>query len=702
MSSTSLSSTGNTIIGLFLGALASVVYLLTLEPVVSFWDCGEFIATSYGLQIGHPPGAPFYTLLAHLFMVIGQSINGLFHLSLSLAWWSNALSAVSAGITVTMLYWSIIRLQNLNQSNHTTWLASIFAAGGACCYLFCDTAWFSAVESEVYSLSMAFSSTILWLALKWHTSPHPRYMLLVMLLLGLGLCVHLLSLLVMPAVLLIYLNKQHLLHIRLFPSPRLLAFMAIFFCIGLSPYLIIPIRAQANPPINEGNPSNMERFQKYLAREQYEKAPIWPRRWRHHEHDDLHNRHWSSRFGELEFLTTYQIGYMYGRYLLWNFSGRYNDRQGFGTLQNGQFLTGFPILDRQLVGTSSSIPKSLPHAANNIYFLLPLLLGLWGAIYQYQRNRFAFWTTLTLFLTSGLLLALYLNTPAYEPRERDYAYILSFYAFAIWIGSATPSNPRWGRFTTILPLTAVFLMGFQNWDDHDRHNRYLAHDAAHNILNTCDQDAILFTLGDNDTFPLWELQQVEHQRNDIRIENINLMGTKAFIRLLETNQFQRPVYFTHYAIRRVGELFEGQLRLEGFAYRLMPEPCDSIATDIAYSKFTSRLSWHPTQNVVIDEVSQRFIEEYWHNVVRVADALASEGDTTKATHLVTHTLGQLPIQSLQDPWLIYSILSYQPQLTPLYKQRLQQEVDYYHTLSPQMQRYIPYQLSPREQVLDLL
>ena len=245
------------VVGWLLAAIATLVYLLTLEPSVSFWDSGEFIAVSYLLQVGHPPGAPFYQLLAHAFSWFAPS-------PMQVALCCNALSAVSGGLTVMFLFWTILLLSPADKPKPL-----VAAAVGALCYLFCDTAWFSAVESEVYSLAMLIASVILWAMLRWYrcTDPRqaPRWLCLIALLLGLGVCTHLLTLLTTPVLLLLFIfkvakerkehpDKKH--GKPRFKSQNLQSLFRIspclilFFLIGLTPYLIIPIRAAAGPPLN--------------------------------------------------------------------------------------------------------------------------------------------------------------------------------------------------------------------------------------------------------------------------------------------------------------------------------------------------------------------------------------------------------------------------------------------------------------------
>lgn len=696
------------ILGWMIGIVATVLYLFTMESDVSFWDCGEFIATSYSLGIGHPPGAPFYQLLAHAFtwMAMGNVAR--------IAWWSNALSAVSGGVTAMMLFWTIAML--LDGRRFAIWGALI----GALCYTFCDTAWFSTVESEVYSLAMAISSIVVWAMLRWarddDRSRAGRWLLLIAFLLGLGICVHQLTLLTTPALLLIYVLSKRSEWRQLL---KILPLAVLLFIVGLSPYLIIPIRANANPPINSGHPNTVERFQRYISRDQYEKAPVWPRMWRHHRNEDEYAASWAGRGGNLQYYGSYQLWYMYGRYLLWNFSGRYDDRQGMGAMQKGQFITGVPFIDRALVGTSAKMPQTLPHAGHNVYFMLPLLLGLFGACFHRGHSKQGFWTILTLFLMGGVVLNIYLNHPCYEPRERDYAYILSFYAFAIWIGVGAAllsdellgkKGQCWRGYLPYLLITIPALMAFQNWDDHNRSNRHFAADTAHNILDTCDKNAILFTAGDNDTFPLWFAQHVEGYRPDVRVENISLMGGQtAMLRLISENAFDRPVYFSHYAYNDAKNYFSGYLGLVGFGYRLMPEPCDSVLVDEAFRHVSENLKWRQMSGVYVDEISSRFIDQYNKDLMLIARNLLDRGDLSKA-EIVLGNSGVRP-DVVQDPHVNYQYFKLfsdlksdveSEQLRGRLVERYSAELGYYQTVAPRRQRYIYYHIQPRTEVLDSL
>ena len=746
----------DTAIGWLLAVVATGVYLLTLEPSTSFWDCGEFIAVSYYLQVGHAPGAPFYQLLAHLFTLLAGDNP------LAVAPLSNALSAVAGGLAVMFLYWCIRLLQDIKETvkkdkskngaapdqqsaTHKSQFIKIFAALiGSLCYLFCDTAWSSAVESEVYSLAMLIASATLWAMLRWYHCPDSeqaqRWLMLIALLLGLGTCTHLLTLLTTPALLLLFIfkTKTYKLNTQKLTASNLLVFsfyLLVFFIIGLSPYLIVPIRSVAGTPINEGNPSTVERFKNYLTREQYEKAPLYPRMWRQHENDAKYAATWSggdnSLVGNMRYYFSYQLTYMYLRYLMWNFSGRYNDRQGYGSPQNGQFITGIPPIDHMLVSTSKPLPKSLPTKGHNVYYLLPLLLGIVGFIATMKRRRTSFWTVLTLFLMGGIVLNFYLNHPCYEPRERDYAYILSFFAFCIFIAFGAEwllsgnkkfelkTKKLWSRISlygTYLILLAVpLLMACQNWDDHDRSHRFIAHDSGANILNSCDsnqQGCVLFCYGDNDTFPLWYLQTVEKERLDIRVENIGLMGAAKFAALLdESITLGRPVYFTHYAYNQYSHLFAGRLQLEGNAYRLTYAPCDSVNVEAAYRHMTSHMGWQDVEGVYIDERCCKFLEQYWQDVVLLAENLCDKDLATKADTVLNKTLSEIPLTAIQNPQLIYRIsqafnqagCSAQAEAVTNYLRHiLEEQLDYYHSMPLQRQAVMPYTILPREELAATL
>lgn len=250
----------------------------------------------------------------------------------------------------------------------------------------------------------------------------------------------------------------------------------------------------------------------------------------------------------LRFMFTYQFGYMYWRYFMWNFAGKQNDTQGTGGAVNGNWISGLKFLDTPRVGTPD-IPASMQKdTSRNRYFLLPLILGLTGLFYQLNRDNRNWWIILILFLMTGIAIVFYLNQYPNQPRERDYAYVGSFYFFAVWIGLGVlaffEAFAKIAGEKVAAPLSGMLcvlavpvMMGAQNWDDHDRSGRYLARDVAFNYLNSCAPGAILFTNGDNDTFPLWYAQEVEGKRTDVRVCNLMLLNTDWYI-----NQMKHKVY----------------------------------------------------------------------------------------------------------------------------------------------------------------
>ena len=397
-----------------------------------------------------------------------------------------------------------------------------------------------------------------------------------------------------------------------------------FLMIGYSSFLVLVIRSNAEPPINENSPKDAISLLSYLNREQYGTWPIFygqyycapldarepftdgnpiygrdeasgtyvvtdARKKTVENYDDrfctLFPRMWSDQqeyhisgyqswaniqgtpvnvqgrngtsqtivkptfFENLTFFFRYQLGHMYFRYFMWNFAGRQNDIQGYGGLQNGNWISGIRWLDEMRLGPQANMPDFMKaNKGRNCFFLLPLLLGLAGFFFQLSKDLRGWIVVFLLFLFTGFAINIYLNPVPYQPRERDYAYAASFYAFAIWIGLGVMwlinVLQKWlkGKAPVILAFSLSFvlvpaLMAREGWDDHDRSDRYTGVDIASNYLNSCAPNAILFTVGDNDTFPLWYAQEVEGIRTDVRVVNLNLLGTDWYIR-----QMKRRVY----------------------------------------------------------------------------------------------------------------------------------------------------------------
>ena len=327
------------------------------------------------------------------------------------------------------------------------------------------------------------------------------------------------------------------------------------------------------------------------------------------------------------------------------------------------------------------------------------------------------WTMLTLFLMGGIVLSIYLNHPAYEPRERDYAYILSFFAFAIFIAHGAMKVKRLSFLLLIVPL----LMAVQNWDDHDRSHRFIARDAAANILNSCSRDSqgtVLFTYGDNDTFPLWYIQTVEKERQDVRVENIGLMGWENFRALFaESLANGRPVYLTHYAYNRFRQYMPGPLLLEGNAYRVVPSDTlgcgekDTVDCDAFFLHLVDGMGWSSLDGVYIDETCCKFLEQYWHDVVLLADNLVDRGEEKKALAALDKTLSEIPLTAIQDVLLMEKIAHAYSHagddegtdyVLRHLRAVLREQLDYYHSQSPSRQQAMPITLAPREELMQRL
>jgi MFS family permease len=394
-----------------------------------------------------------------------------------------------------------------------------------------------------------------------------------------------------------------------------------FILIGYTTFLILVIRSNANTPIDENNPEDAVSLLSYLNREQYGSTPlfkgpyynappiksedgnpvyardekagkyvviddkkgtipvyhpryttIFPRMWSDQQpQHGVNYRDWGGikndpegkkipTFGQnLKYMFNYQLGYMYMRYFMWNFVGRQNDIQGYGDIFNGNWMSGIPFIDEMRLGPQDNIPSSMNSKGKNTYFFLPFILGLLGFIYHFSKDRNNAIIVALLFFMTGLAIAFYLNMAAYQPRERDYAFAASFYAFAMWIGVGAFAvfdfmrkkiEPKTAAIVATLGCTVLVpvLMANQNWDDHNRSNRYTVLAIASNYLNSCAPNAILFTNGDNDTFPLWYAQEVEGVRTDVRVCNLSLFNTDWYMDQMKRKAYDSepvPMQMTH-------------------------------------------------------------------------------------------------------------------------------------------------------------
>lgn len=733
----------NTILGWTSFFISLLVYSLTVEPTMSFWDCGEYIATAANLEVGHPPGAPLYQMMGAFFAMfaIGKE---------NIALMVNMMSVFSSAFTILFLFWSstiVIRkiiapYTDLNKNNAVAILGSAFV--GAMAFTFSDSFWFNAVEAEVYAMATFLIALLFWLGLRWEQemdSPRGnKWLLVIALVVGLSFGVHFMALLTIPSIGFLYYFKHYkqvtiknfiianivvvsiLMFIfklllpwimtffgatevfmvnslglpfnsgTIFVTVLLVAFFyfglkythekgkalyntlilcVLFILIGFSTWLMLPIRANAQTPINENKPSDAREVLAYYNREQYgeqklfygpqfsdtyagldennpysDEKPNYERDEATGKYvivnnfkngkqntDDNHKaflpRLWSSEhnvnymrftkpleftinhqafedesemqqmtqivsefkaayasgkldiedydkflrsYGQylivekpsaldnLQFMFEYQFGYMYWRYLMWNFTGRQNDKQGEYDLKDGNWISGINAIDSIRLGSQDNLPADWKNnKGRNTYFFLPFIIGLIGFCFHAKKDLKSFYVILALFLFTGLALKIYLNERPFEPRERDYALVGSFYVFAMWIGIGvyaiydfikkyiTPNIAGPVAITACL-LAAPVLMATQNWDDHDRSDKYTAVSSAKAYLDSCAPNAILFTIGDNDTFPLWYLQEIEGYRTDVRIVNTSLLMTDWYIDAMKRKAYDSdpvPISFEH-------------------------------------------------------------------------------------------------------------------------------------------------------------
>ena len=718
----------NLILGWAAFTLAFVVYAMTVEPTVSFWDTGEYILTSSKLEVGHPPGAPLFQMLGAFFSIFASEPA---QIGLVL----NMMSAAASAFTILFMFWSIVLLlkkltSSGSESNPNAQVGILGAAFvGSLAFAFTDSFWFNAVETEVYAMATLIMAVMFYLGLRWqnemHTPKGNRWLILISFVVGLSFGVHFMGLLTIPAIGLLYYFKNYktitfknfiianvavvaiLLFVFKLLAPNILRYFSaleIFFVnsvglpfnsgsiiafillvlaiylglkytkskglvkfntgllcvtfivIGFTTWLMLPIRANANVPVNENNPSSARELLAYYNLEQYPKTRLFygpqftdqyagldenqpfiddkpkyekdlkagkyvvvndyvnaiqnyngdhgsvlPRMWStehavnymrycgflefsikseykmqnefrslvdtfetslaegeidyegYHDFLRTYGRYLDiekpSLIDNIYYLFDYQIGYMYWRYFMWNFSGRQDDIQGKMDL-HGNWMTGINFIDTYLLGiTQENLPSDVSNnKARNSYYLLPFLLGLIGLLFVFNRDKKVFWTMLVFFLFTGIAIQVYTNVRPFEPRERDYSVVGSFYVFALWIGIGVYAIYDWlstySKSKLIAPAISLLCLAAvpgilisQNWDDHDRSNRRTAHAMAVNYLESCDPNAIIFTIGDNDTFPLWYAQEIEGIRTDVRVVCTSLFNVDWYI-----DQMKRKAY----------------------------------------------------------------------------------------------------------------------------------------------------------------
>ena len=753
----------NNIVGWFVFLIATIVYFLTLEPTVSWWDCGEYISTAYKLQVGHPPGAPLFQMIGRFFSLFA------FGDVTKVALMINAMSALCSSFTILFLFWTIsllakkIWLKDGEDSPMSNKIAVLAASAiGALAYTFSDSFWFSAVEGEVYAMSSLFTAITFWAILKWEeVADQPynyRWIILIAYLIGLSIGVHLLNLLCIPAVVyVVYFKKYKKVTFKGFViagiiSVALVGFIQVilvpavvslcgkfelffvntlgapfnlgtliyfiilislivlgiyfttkykkvmlntvvlsfmFILIGYSSFFMLVIRANANTPINENEPSEAVSMLSYLKREQYGSWPlvygpyymakpydandgspvyvrdeekgkyvitdyrrgtdpiyddnvmtIFPRMW------NGTKRSYTSTYEQyidkskmipvsvkksdgsvetilkptfmqnLKFFIGYQCNHMYWRYFMWNFVGRQNDIQGHGEIENGNWISGIKFIDNARLGDQSDLPKSMTTTGRTAFYFMPLILGLIGIFYQVKNDINNSWVVFLLFFMTGLAIVIYLNQTPYQPRERDYAYAGSFYAFCIWIGlgllyvvelmqKLMKNKMAAAVVAFILCLSVPTVMAASGWESHNRSDKTSALDWGKNYLSNLPPNAVIFTRGDNDTFPLWYVQEVEGFRTDVRVCNYMLSSGYWYVHQMGRKQYESerlPLSLTPEQYDNgvnepvfIQEVFEGPIELK--------DAIEFLKSDNARTKVTlvsgDKANFLPARNLKI-------------------------------------------------------------------------------------------------------
>ncbi|MEX2601681.1 MAG: DUF2723 domain-containing protein [Balneolaceae bacterium] len=588
-----------------------VIYFLTVAPTASFWDPAEYIAISHTLQVAHPPGSPFFALWGRLFSMfmppeyVALSINmisvlasactimllylitvrliqewkgpadqmdpmdlaglyggalfGALTFAVTHTQWFNAVEAemyASSTFFTALVVWVALRWAGEHQKpNSERWLILIAYLIGL------------GIGVHLLNLLAIFFIAMIVYFKKWEYRPH-SFLAMAGIAIGIFLLIYPFTIINIPdlfddisnmtygligpvgymafiiGTIIAALWYTHTRKLRLL-NLAMLAYAVII--IGYSSYALIFIRSQAEPAIDENDPSTLEAFVSYLKREQYGESPLlmgytydnqlqnlnreqetlFPRR---HSQSSQHHDYYQQFDSDWDYFWKYQVYHMYVRYFNWNFIGREADVQHTG------WYSGF-----------GETPYS-HNPANSGYFFLPFLFGLFGMLYHFRNDWKRGLSVLALFIMTGLAIIFYLNQTPMEPRERDYAYAGSFFAFSIWIGIGGTAliellKQQIGEnkaaaygLLGLMFLAVPFWVAKENWPSHDRSSNYVARDYAYNLLNSVEPNALLFTNGDNDTFPLWYLQEVEGVRTDVRVVCLSLLNTDWYIKQLRDRQ----------------------------------------------------------------------------------------------------------------------------------------------------------------------
>lgn len=703
-------------------AISFVTYLTTVEPKLSFWDTGEYIASAVKLEVTHAPGAALFQLLGAVAGIFAFGNTENYSLVI------NIMSALFSAFTILFLFWTITHLvrrllnKEFEEVNSLQEISILFSGViGALAFAFSDTFWYSAVEGEVYSMASMFIALIVWLITKWENEYHDidneRWIILIFFVVGLSVGVHMMAMLALPAVCLIYyarnyefswksfawanlitliilaivfklifpvvmtiFGKMEIFFVNIIGLPfhsgtiaafilmtalcyfaikyarkakkniyQTIALSVVYMIIGFSCWMVIPIRANANPPMNLNNPDNAIGMLDYYNREQYgdwptligqnytayldangmlknedgsfktdktgdiyekdEKAGTYRKvgerfnyvyspehvsfmpRMFNEDKDVMGN--YISMYGapdftfnydnpdiadspeakkifdelrakyedgtikvsdylkvrgydlikvqrpslaqNLDYFISFQNKEYFARYLMWNFVGKQNDFEWSNDDLKGNWISGIPFVDAPMLGDQSKLPEKYRNESTVKFFFLPLFLAIIGFIFQLNRDFGRFYAILSLFVLTSIGIIFYTGVKPFEPRERDYAMVGSFYAIAIWIGFGAAAilwflqskikSKAANILAGIILLAIPLMMGFQNYVPHDRSKRHAAYDYSVSALKSLPKDNILFVYGDNDTYPVWGLQETERFRDDVKVVNFTLLST---------------------------------------------------------------------------------------------------------------------------------------------------------------------------------
>ena len=732
----------NNVLGWAVFALAFLVYLSTVEPTFSFWDTGEYISSAVKLEVTHAPGAALFQLAGSVAAFFAFGDPHKYGLVI------NCMSALFSALTILFLFWTIsffARKIILNTAAEDTSASSgrmsadvialCSAAVGSLAFAFTDSFWFSAVEGEVYSMASMFIALILWLITKWDREAdlhgNERWIILIFFCLGLSVGVHMMCMLVIPAVCLLYYARKYcfswksfliangitlailaLVFKFIFPfvmsvfgkteiffvnglgmpfhSGTIAAFVLlaalfyfliryafrrknevlktavlslIFMLIGFLCWMVIPIRANANPPMNLNDPDNALGMLDYYNREQYGDWPtIYGQNYTAHlDHEgiltnedgslktqktgDVYEKdaktgkyiitserfnyvynpahvsfmprmfsedksvmaNYISMYGapdftfnynseaadspeaqklfedmrakyeageirlqdyldvkpygiinvkkpsfqqNLDYFLTFQNGYYFLRYLMWNFVGKQNDFEGHQEVTNGNWISGISFIDDAILGDQSKLPAKYTNSSTTKFYFIPFLLAVIGLIFHANNNFKRFYALLALFVLTSVGIVFYTGVKPFEPRERDYAMVGAFFTFAIWLGLGVTAILYWlSKYVKqrtallgagILLLGVPFMMGFQNYNAHDRSGRSAAYDYSYSMLQSLPKNNILFVYADNDTYPVWAIQETEKFRRDVKVVNFTLLATPWNIDQVKRKTYDAP------------------------------------------------------------------------------------------------------------------------------------------------------------------